>query len=108
MNYKFDLYVAGAIRKGIFQSPPMTEATMAKIIHCHRYAEIHIVLEGEGRFVLENETHPFSRGSAFLIPPGVYHCYKTPCRRLSCLPFRPTYRQRSFFGARSLWGSSMR
>lgn len=59
---------------------------MAKIIHCHRYAEIHIVLEG--RFVLENETHPFSRGSAFLIPPGVYHCYKNATPKAKLLAFQ--------------------
>lgn len=75
MNYELNLYINHSIKKAIFQAPLMTEAGITKIIHCHKYAEMHIVVNGQATILVENERYRCAAGHAFIIPPGFYHCY---------------------------------
>ncbi len=41
--------------------------------HVHGHYEILIILNGNGKFLIEGVEYPFENNSMFLIPPGKYH-----------------------------------
>lgn len=75
MIYEFNSYIHGTVVK-IFLNPPfMDENNVTKIIHNHKYTEIHIVFGGNLKIFIENQTYVFSSGDTYAIPGGMYHCY---------------------------------
>ena len=41
--------------------------------HVHKYYELIYIINGSGRFLIEDVEYIFEKDSAFLIPPGKYH-----------------------------------
>ena len=41
--------------------------------HCHRYPEIHLLIDGNATLELETENVSLSPGTMFVIEPGIYH-----------------------------------
>jgi AraC-like DNA-binding protein len=44
--------------------------------HTHNFYELNLILSGEGRHFIENQSWQASRGCVFMIPPGVRHGYR--------------------------------
>lgn len=76
MNYELDVTQNGKIAKVFFKSLVMNEAALSKVIHSHRYAEIHIIFQGCADILIENSTYTCTPGDMLLIPDGMYHCYR--------------------------------
>lgn len=75
MSYELDSFIGGRIAKIFLNVPLMNENNMTKIIHSHKYTELHIVFGGSLKAFIENREYVFSSGSVYVVPAGVYHCY---------------------------------
>lgn len=74
MSYEFNLYINGKESKAFVQNFLMNAEHITRVIHCHRYAEVHIICGGYARFLIDDEVCDFSSGSVCIIPRGTYHC----------------------------------
>ena len=72
-------------KRGEFMNITLEKSTFSHVIshtisrddyystHVHSHYEILIVLNGNGKFLIEGVEYPFENNSIFLIPPGKYH-----------------------------------
>lgn len=61
------LYISTSKYEGDWQSIP----------HTHHFAELIYVLDGQGRFYMENSISPISAGALIIVPPNVEHTEKS-------------------------------
>lgn len=74
MYYELNLYVNGTESRAFIQKLLMDSLHISKIIHCHKYAEIHIICGGMAKYRIGDDILFFSDGDMCIIPPDLYHC----------------------------------
>lgn len=75
MSCELKLYINGESKKAFLLAPLMNESNITRIVHSHKYAEIHIIYGGSATLLVENERHILSSGCICLVPAESYHCY---------------------------------
>lgn len=76
MIEELNIYINESVQKAFLNNFVMTRDNITKIIHCHKYSEIHIIFGGNATLRVENGLYDFSSGDICIIPAGVYHCFK--------------------------------
>lgn len=74
MIYELDAYVNGSVTKFFMKQFCFDSETIICPVHCHKYAEIHILVDGQADFLLDTSQKTFGSGDIFLIPADMYHC----------------------------------
>lgn len=74
MSYELELLINGRVCRGFVSETAGSAEQTFKIIHNHKYAEIHMILDGDANFLIGGKLMKFQDRDAFLIPAGVYHC----------------------------------
>ena len=74
MSYELELLINGRVCRGFVSATAGSAEQIFKIIHNHKYAEIHMILDGGANFLIGGKLMKFQDRDAFLIPAGVYHC----------------------------------
>lgn len=74
MIYETELLVNGRQCKGFISETAGSAKQVSKIIHNHKYAEIHMVLGKTADFLIGGKRKTFHDRDTFLIPADVYHC----------------------------------
>lgn len=74
MIYELNTCVNGLITKVFLKQFYFDTKTIVCPIHCHKYAEIHIIIDGKAEFLLETNRHVYYPGDVFIMPAERYHC----------------------------------
>lgn len=90
MYYELNLYINKNLGKAFFKKLFMNENQMTRVIHCHKYDEVHIILDGNEKFQIGKEEFEFYKGDTFIIPRGLYHCCKSASKDLKHFSFQIT------------------
>lgn len=75
MFFEFDLYINQTVNKAYFQNFLMNDSSISKIIHNHKYSEIHMIYGGDAEILVSGEKKLCRSGTVCVIPGEVYHCY---------------------------------
>lgn len=75
MIFELDLYISKSVKKAYFHNYLMNENNISKIIHNHKYAEIHMIFGGDAEILVGGEKIVCTSGTACIIPSEEYHCY---------------------------------
>lgn len=96
MSCELKLYINGEIKKAFLLSPLMNESNITRIVHSHKYAEIHIISGGSATLLVENERHTLSSGCVCLVPAESYHCYLEAEPGVELIAFQTNANAREF------------
>lgn len=74
MNCELDMYIGGNVTKAFLLGFFHSAESITRIIHSHKYAEVHLLLSGSAELMIGNESFTLAAGDAVVIPAGIYHC----------------------------------
>lgn len=74
MNCELNIFINGEVTKAFLLGVFEGDKNFTKIIHRHKYAEIHIITNGNAEYTIGTSIYRFNSGDIIIIPAGIYHC----------------------------------
>lgn len=75
MNYELNICINDQLCRAFLQDGFFDTSAPTGMLHCHKYSEVHIIKDSSASFWIGSRLEHFPACSAFILPPGVYHCF---------------------------------